>query len=55
MPPNPAAPTISAPVTATMFLSATLNGTGVAGNLVTLYDGTTAVGTTTIAADGPGR
>ena len=52
LPPNPAAPTISAPVTATMFSSVLLNGTGVAGNAITLYDGTAAVGATTIAADG---
>ena len=52
MPPNPAAPTISAPVTATMSTSVVLNGTGVAGNLVTVYDGTAAIATTTIAADG---
>src|SRR4029077_12374378 len=52
MPPNPAAPTISAPVTATMSLSATLNGTGVAGDTVTLYDGASVVTTTLVAADG---
>ena len=52
LPPNPAAPTISAPVTATMASTAQLNGTGVAGNAITLYDGSTAIGSTVIASDG---
>ena len=52
LPPNPAAPTISAPVTATMFTSVLLNGTGVAGELVTIYDGSAAVATTTVASNG---
>ena len=52
LPPNPAAPTISAPVTATMASTAQLNGTGVAGNAITLYDGATVIGSTTILGDG---
>ena len=52
LPPNPAAPTISAPVTATMASTALLNGSGVAGNAITLYDGSTVIGSTTIAGDG---
>ena len=52
LPPNPPAPTISAPAPATISPSQTLSGTGVAGDTVMLYDGSTAIGTTTVAADG---
>jgi len=51
-PPPPVAPTISAPAPATISSSVTLSGNGVAGDLVTLYDGSTAIGTVTVAANG---
>jgi large repetitive protein len=51
-PPPPAAPSIGASATATTSSSVTLSGSGVAGNTITLYDGTTAIGTVTVASNG---
>jgi len=51
-PPPPAAPTIGASASATTSTSVTLSGSGVAGDTVTLYDGTLAIGTTTVASNG---
>jgi hypothetical protein len=51
-PPPPVAPTISSPAPATIFSSVTLTGSGVAGDLITLYDGGTAIGTATVASNG---
>ncbi|HVN62290.1 MAG TPA: Ig-like domain-containing protein, partial [Gaiellaceae bacterium] len=47
-PPPPAAPTIGASTTATTSTSLTLSGSGVTGDTITLYDGTTAIATTTV-------
>ncbi|HVN60288.1 MAG TPA: Ig-like domain-containing protein, partial [Gaiellaceae bacterium] len=47
-PPPPAAPTIGASTTATTSTSVTLSGSGVTGDTITLYDGTTAIATTTV-------
>jgi len=52
LPPNPAAPAISAPPTATITPLQTLSGTGVAGDRITLYDGSTAIGTAIVASNG---
>jgi large repetitive protein len=51
-PPPPAAPTIGASATATTSSSVTLSGSGVAGDTITVYDGTTVIGTTTVGAGG---
>jgi len=51
LPPPPAAPTISAPALVPLAPLA-LGGHGVAGDLVTVYDGATAIGTTTVAGNG---
>ena len=52
MPPNPVAPTIASPPSATISTTITVSGTGVAGDAITLYDGALVVGTTTVASNG---
>ncbi|HKI92083.1 MAG TPA: Ig-like domain-containing protein, partial [Gaiellaceae bacterium] len=51
LPPPPVAPTLSAPAVAPVAPLA-LGGHGVAGDTITLYDGVTAIGTTTVAGNG---
>ena len=48
----PAAPSIASIGAATVTVGAQVGGRGVAGGIVKLFDGSTLVGTTTIAADG---
>ena len=52
LPPNPAAPAVSAPPAATISPLQTLSGTGVVGDQITLYDGSTAIGTAMVASNG---